>query len=174
MFHAFKNNLVKAQRDMKTLRSQWHGPETQNIFEHARKSAIANPDLSLGAQIQQYGWIEKEEKEKETSKKNLRGEESVEDVGMHITKEDRVRIVAQWRETYPSIKMEAENEDKQLVMRFAADSTKYCFRITVSEDPNSSQVLQAECEGAREPFSSVTRCLASRPNPNDLKYLLVC
>lgn len=173
MFHAFKDNLIKAQRDMKTFKSQWQGPETQNILEHARKSATANPDLSAGAQVQQYGWIEKERKEKKTAKKKRDGEERADDLGIRITKEERGRIVEQWRQTYSSIKMEETNDGKQLLIPFASDSTNYRFRVTISEDVNSSQAIQAECEGTGEPFTSVTRCLASRPNPNDLKYLLV-
>ncbi|KAL5393154.1 hypothetical protein PMIN04_005451 [Paraphaeosphaeria minitans] len=172
MFHAFKDNLIKAQRDMKTFKSQWQGQETQNILEHARKSAAANPDLSAGAQIQQYGWIEKEKKEKEVSKKNEDGVKRAEDLGIRITKEERGRIVQQWRQINPSIKVDETDDGKQILIPFVADSTKYSFRVMISGDANLSQAVQAECEGAGEPFTSVTRCLASRPNPNDLKNLL--
>ena len=128
MFHAFRDNVIKAQRDVKMFHVQWKSPETQGIFEHTRKSAAANADLSAGAQVQQYGWIEKEEKD----------------------------------------------DGRDLLIRFAADSTQYRFRVTISDDANATQAIKAECEGAGEPFAAVTRCLASRPNVNDLKFLLVC
>jgi hypothetical protein len=173
MFHAFKDNLTKAQRDLNSFRTQWQSQESQRILEHTRKSANANPDLGACAQVPQYGWIEKEKKEREAAKKNGDGEEHAEDSGMRITTEERRRIVDQWRETYSSIKMEEKNDGKQLLIPFVADSTKFCFRVTIPEDAHSSQAIQAECEGTGEPFTSVARCLASRPNPNDLKYLLV-
>ncbi|KAF2444919.1 hypothetical protein P171DRAFT_485000 [Karstenula rhodostoma CBS 690.94] len=172
MFHAFKENLIKEQRNMKTFKSQWQSQETQTILEHARKSATANPDLSAGAQVQQYGWIEKEEQERQAAKSNGDGEERAEDLGIRITKEERGRIIEQWRQTYSSIKMEEKNDGKQLLIPFVADSTRYRFRVTISEDANPSQAVQAECDGTGEPFTAVTRCLASRPNPNDMKYLL--
>ncbi|OAG08209.1 uncharacterized protein CC84DRAFT_1214733 [Paraphaeosphaeria sporulosa] len=172
MFHAFKDNLIKAQRDMKTFKSQWQGQETQNILEHARKSVAADPDLSAGAQIQQYGWIEKETKQNDAAKNNGDGEERPDDLGIRITNEERDSIVGQWRQTHPTIKIEEVDDGKQLLIPFVGDSTKYRFRVTISEGATSPQAIQAECEGAGEPFTSVTRCLASRPNPNDLKHLL--
>jgi hypothetical protein len=159
---------------MKTFKSQWQGKETQNILEHARKSAAANPDLSAGAQVQQYGWIEKEKKDKDAAKNSGDGEERAEDLDIRITKEERGRIVGQWRQTHPMINMDETDDGKQLLISFVGDSTKYRFRVTISEAANASQALQAECEGTGEPFTSITRCLASRPNPNDLKHLLVC
>lgn len=174
MFHAFKDNLIKAQRDMKTFKSQWQGKETQNILEYARKSATANPDLSAGAQVQQYGWVEKERKENDTAKNSRGGEERTEDSNIRITKEERERIVGQWRQAHPTIKMEETDDGKQLLIPFVSDSTRYRFRVTLPEEANSSQALQAECEGTCEPFTAITRCLASRPDPNDLKHLLVC
>lgn len=174
MFHAFKDNLMKAQRDMKTFRLQWQGKETQNILEYARKSATMNPDLSAGAQIQQYGWIEQENKDKDASNNGGDGEERAEDMDTRITKEERGRIVGQWRQAHPMIKIEESDDGRQLMIPLVGDSTKYRFRVTLPEEANSSHILQAECEGTGEPFTSITRCLASRPNPNDLKQLLVC
>ncbi|KAL1609858.1 hypothetical protein SLS60_001523 [Paraconiothyrium brasiliense] len=173
MFHAFKDNLIRAQRDMKTFRSQWQGQEMQSILERARKSATVNPDLSAGARVQQYGWIEKEKKEKDAANISRDGDERAEDTSVRVTQEERERVVEQWKKTYPSIKMQEKNEGKQLLIPFVADSTKYRFRITICEDASASRALQAECEGTGEPFTSVTRCLALRPCPNDLKYLLV-
>ncbi|KAF1978498.1 hypothetical protein BU23DRAFT_564085 [Bimuria novae-zelandiae CBS 107.79] len=172
MFHAFKDNVIKAQRDMKTFKSQWQSQETQDIFEHTRKSAAANPDLSAGAQVRQYGWIEKEEREKEMVKKNGEDEVRMEDVRVHITKEEREKILSDWKEANPSIKVEEKDECKELLIPFVADSTKYRFRIKISDDANATQAIKAECEGTSEPFTAVTRCLASRPNANDLRYLL--
>jgi hypothetical protein len=173
MFHAFKNNLTKAQHDLTSFRTQWQSQESQTILEHAKKSANANPDLSAGAQVPQYGWIEKEKKEREAAMNNGDAEERAEDLGIRITLEERRRVVEQYRETYPSIKMEEKNDGKQLLIPFVADSTKFRFRVTIPQDAHSPQAIQAECEGTGEPFTSVTRCLASRPNPNDLKSLLV-
>ncbi|KAJ4349980.1 uncharacterized protein N0V89_008601 [Didymosphaeria variabile] len=130
MFHAFKDNLIKAQRDMKTFRSQWHGQETQSILEHARKSATVNPDLSAGVQVQQYGWIEKEEKEREAANISRDGEERAEDTSIRVTQEERERVVEQWRKTYPSIKMVEKNEGKQLLIPFVADSTRIWLQHT--------------------------------------------
>ncbi|KAJ4305220.1 hypothetical protein N0V90_000751 [Kalmusia sp. IMI 367209] len=121
MYQAFKNNLTKSVRDMKTFRAQWQSQDIQSVLEHAKKSAAANPDLSAGAQVHQYGWVEKEEREKEAAKKEGEGKEKVEDVRVHITKEERENIVAEWRKTHPTIKMEANDEGRELLEILGAD-----------------------------------------------------
>lgn len=174
MFHAFKDTLVKSQRDMKTFKALWQSPETQDILEHTRKSATANPDLSEGAQVPQYGWIEKEAREKEAEKNKGEVDEVMEDTRAHISKDERERVLAQWKKTNPLIKVEEGPEGREIRISFAADSTKYRFRVVFPDDVNATSTPKAECEGVGEPFAGVTRCLASRPNLNDLKYLLVC
>lgn len=174
MFHAFKDNLIKAQRDMKHFRAQWQSQETQTLFEHTKRSAVANPDLVPGAQIQQYGWVEIEEKEKDVAKKKGGNEERAGNTSVNITKAERERMLEDWKIAHPSIKVEERDEGKEILITFAADSTKYRFRVVVSDDPNAMQVIKVDCEGTREPFTAISRCLASRPNANDLKFLLVC
>jgi hypothetical protein len=48
------------------------------------------------------------------------------------------------------------------------------FRINIEREANGRHKLNAECLGTTEPFLAVTRCIASRPQANDLNYLLVC
>lgn len=173
MFHAFKDNLSKAQRDMKNFRSQWQSQETQTMFEHTRRSVAANPDLVPGAQVQQYGWVEMEEKNKDAAKKKGNSEERAGETNVHISKEEQEKILGDWKIAHPSIKVEEREGKKDLLITFAADSTKYRFRVFISDDANGTQVIKADCEGAREPFTAISRCLASRPNANDFKFLLV-
>jgi hypothetical protein len=47
------------------------------------------------------------------------------------------------------------------------------FQINVKREANGRHKLNAECLGTKELFLAITRCIASRPQANDLKYLLV-
>lgn len=172
MFHAFKDSLIKAQRDMKTFRTQWQSLEAQKLFEHARKSAVANPDLSAGAKIQKYGWIEKEKRQKNAVEKHADVEESV-NVGAPLTKDEREKILGNWKMANPHLNVEEREEGTALLISFNADSVRYRFRLSIPDGSDTTQAIKTECEGKGEPFTAVTRCMASRPNANDFKYLLV-
>jgi hypothetical protein len=47
------------------------------------------------------------------------------------------------------------------------------FRIGIEREANGQHKLNVECLGTTEPFLAITRCMASRPNADDLRYLLV-
>jgi hypothetical protein len=46
------------------------------------------------------------------------------------------------------------------------------FRLGIEREANGRHKLSAECLGTTEPFLAITRCVASRSNADDLKYLL--
>lgn len=48
------------------------------------------------------------------------------------------------------------------------------FRVTIEREANGRHKLNADCLGTTESCLAITRCIASRPNKNDLRYLLVC
>jgi soluble P-type ATPase len=51
--------------------------------------------------------------------------------------------------------------------------TKLKFHIVVGQGANDRGKLRAECLGTTELQTAISRCIASRPRPNDLQSLLV-
>lgn len=47
------------------------------------------------------------------------------------------------------------------------------FHVTIVSDANEPHRLRAECVGSTDVHSTITKCIASRPTANDLKFLLV-
>lgn len=58
-------------------------------------------------------------------------------------------------------------------MKFVAEAVKLRFHVHVETDANGGPKINAECLGNTELLLAITRCLASRPQANDLKHLLV-
>lgn len=55
---------------------------------------------------------------------------------------------------------------------FKVPSLVLTFVITCSIDSQNKATFTVECTGNMPLFSAISRCLASRPRPNDLAYLL--
>lgn len=53
-------------------------------------------------------------------------------------------------------------------------SIKLQFRVTIDRDADNKHKLSIECSGNTEPWLSVNRCIASRPQPDDFRSALVC
>lgn len=44
--------------DISTFRTQWEGPQTQQILAKAKESQTKDKDLSAGKDIPAYGWTD--------------------------------------------------------------------------------------------------------------------
>ncbi|KAF2241601.1 hypothetical protein BU26DRAFT_174172 [Trematosphaeria pertusa] len=176
MFRAFKQGVIGSQNEIKSFRNQWHDQDTQAIFDHARKSMGQNPDLSASAQVQQYGWIEKESREKEAALLRKDGAQEAEEAQVALTQEDISRILDDFHKTYPNLNLTTENGNHNIMIQFVSTSasaaSRLRFRVIIEQKANGQHKLNAECLGTADPSPAITRCIASRPQANDLKYLL--
>ncbi|KAI4657134.1 uncharacterized protein J4E79_007750 [Alternaria viburni] len=169
-YKLYADGVLGSQKNLDSLKSQWKSPEVQSTFEHAKQSLSANADLSESVSIPSHGWAERARKAKESTKSQ--GGENKEDTGAIVTDEDIERIVVEFRKAHPNLKVDTHDEDRSIQTRFVAGSLMLKFRVGIERDANGRHKLNAECLGTTEPFLAITRCIASRPNPDDLKYLL--
>lgn len=98
---------------MKDFRNSWDSQETQALFDHAKKSAAGNLDRSAAAQLDRYGWIEKEKKNKAAAQGKKEHERKVEE-DVVLTAEDRAKIIEQWQEKHSGARFEAKAENRDL------------------------------------------------------------
>lgn len=187
MFKQYAQGVQGSQQDIKTLQEQWRSPEIQAVFEHTRRSLLANSDLSASRSMPAHGWTEREKKQHNIAKGNH--SESTEDGSATLFNEDFARIVADFEKSKPSIKLETQDDNRtisvwlaftscsheltNLQTQFVASSVKLRFRITVEYDASGKHKLNVDSMGSAEPCLSINRCIASRPHPNDLRFLLV-
>jgi hypothetical protein len=55
-----------------------------------------------------------------------------------------------------------------------AASVKLKFRVVIDQEVNGgADKLRVKCLGTTMPFTTITKCVTARPQPNSLKYLLV-
>ncbi|KAL1800885.1 hypothetical protein ACET3X_001227 [Alternaria dauci] len=169
-YKLYVEGVKGAQDSLDALTKRWKDPDMQGIFEHVKQSFSANADLSECVSVTSHGWVERARKAKASAKS--KGRESVDDAGATLTDADISRIVVDFRKAHPNLKVEAQDDDRTIHMRFVSGSLMLKFRIGIEREANGRHKLNAECLGTTEPFLAITRCIASRPNADDLKYLL--
>ncbi|KAI4647578.1 uncharacterized protein J4E78_008893 [Alternaria triticimaculans] len=169
-YKLYADGVLGSQKNLDSLKSQWKSPELQSTFEHVKQSLGANADLSESVSIPSHGWTERARKAKESAKNQ--GGDNKEDTGAIVTDEDIERIVVEFRKAHPNLKVETNDEDRSIQTRFVSGSVMLKFRVGIERDTNGRHKLNAECLGTTEPFLAITRCIASRSNSDDLKYLL--
>ncbi|KAF2828356.1 hypothetical protein CC86DRAFT_192264 [Ophiobolus disseminans] len=168
MFKLYVQGVVGSQNGIKTLREEWKSSETQTMFEHTKKSLTANPDLSASTSIPSHGWTERERKERE-SRKNKHDESSDE---VTLTNEEVTRLISEVQKAWPNLHVDTRDDNHIISVQFVHESVKLKFRVTIERDANGRHTLNGKCLGTTEPFLTITRCIASRPQASDLKYLL--
>ncbi|KAH7077987.1 hypothetical protein BKA63DRAFT_276557 [Paraphoma chrysanthemicola] len=169
-FKLYAQGALGSQSAVKSLHENWKDPSIQKAFEYTNQSYAENMDLTESRSIPAHGWIEREKKER-SSIKSSRSDSTDESVST-LTDEDVNRIVEDFQKTYPGIKLETQDENRAILTSFVSQGMKLKFRVTIERETTGRQKLNGECSGTIEPFLSITRCIASRPQTNDLKHLL--
>ncbi|EUC36999.1 hypothetical protein COCCADRAFT_33649 [Bipolaris zeicola 26-R-13] len=169
-YKLYTQGVLSSQTGLNALKDRWNLPEVQNTFEHAKQSFGANADLSEAVSVPSHGWVEREQEVNRSTSKS--GSKTAEDTGAVFSDSDISRIVVVFRKAHPTLKVETNDEDHSIHIRFVASSLMLKFRVTIDRESNGRHKLNAECLGTTESCLAITRCIASRPNKNDLRYLL--
>ncbi|KAF2872223.1 hypothetical protein BDV95DRAFT_543900 [Massariosphaeria phaeospora] len=172
IFKAFKEGLVGSQNGIKLFRAQWHSEEVQSAFEHSKQSFNRNSDLSAATQVPPYGWIQAEIATQKVSKRKRTEEQIDDDKYVALPQDEVFRLVHEFSKIHPVIKVGSKDKHSDLMIQFVASSLTLRFHVVLEREANGRHKLNVDCLGSTEPFMSIARCVASRPQANDLKYLL--
>lgn len=180
--------MLTSQSAVKGLNESWKRPEIQSTFEHVRKSIGADADLSPSSSIPSTGWVEREKRERLSA--TGKEKEHTDDGGAVLTDSDITAIIEDFKTRHPDIKLDVQDDNRVISVcrrrqispplltvsqiTFVAGATKLNFLVRIEREADGRHKLTADCPGTKEPWLSISRCIASRPLPNDLKYLLVC
>jgi hypothetical protein len=114
-FKLYSQGVIGSQNGIKALGDQWKTQEMQAVFAHVEKSFGANNDLSARTSVPAYGWVEKQRKAQE-SQKGERDERPEETVAA-LTDDEFSRIVTEFHNTYPSIKLKTQEGSRTITVR---------------------------------------------------------
>lgn len=168
----FKQTAITEAKRLQTFERTWKSRDVQDILAHATLSLKDNPDLSKGAGVARYGWVdvaEKQQKPAKSKEKKLRGKDS--DAEDRIDAASIPSIVNTFKEAHPNFKVDLES-GRIITITFRVPSMVLTFKITCNIDSENKASFLVECPGNMPLFSAITRCIASRPKPNDISYLL--
>ncbi|KAJ4993029.1 hypothetical protein SVAN01_01381 [Stagonosporopsis vannaccii] len=170
-FKLYSQGVIGSQNGIKALNDAWKTPDVQEMFAHIKKSYDSNSDLSASTSVPSHGWIERERREREAHKRNGQ-HNAVEDDNDSLDDEKISHIIAEVQAAQPNVKFEVQNDNNNITTQFVDGSMKLAFRVSFDHETSTRQRLNVECLGTSELFPSITRCLASRPNANDLTHTL--
>ncbi|KAJ9662226.1 hypothetical protein H2201_006156 [Coniosporium apollinis] len=107
----FTGAAVDAQKRLETFKATWRNEATQELFERARQSLQANPDLSAAATVPTYGWtnsdlIEYKKADDESSARAL--EHGIVEGGGHFEQVDVAQVVDDFRKAHANFKVDLE------------------------------------------------------------------
>ncbi|KAF2115792.1 mediator complex subunit 27-domain-containing protein [Lophiotrema nucula] len=170
IYKQFSTAAVSSQNNIKAFRAQWQSPETQSILNHAKESLEKSDDLSAGAQVAKFGWVQSELAEKEKTSRSKHDKKDIADD--KLDKETIGKMLEEFKTANSKTKIETKDGNRDILFSFVADGLRLKFRVTIEEEAGGRRKVNAECMGTAKPFSSISRSVASRPQANDLKYLL--
>lgn len=110
-FKLYAQGVIDSQTGVRNLNQEWRAPDTQDIFEHTKKSHAANADLSASTSIPDYGWIERERK---NLKPQAGGQKESADAGLSLSGTDMAHIVEGFKTAHPNIKLDSQDENRLL------------------------------------------------------------
>lgn len=167
-YTGFRQAALGANKNLSRFKAAWQSQETQSILEHTKESQKADPDLSACVRVPKYGWVDILDNEKEAG-----AVEKGDQIAMLNNEEvDITGIVDAFKHEHPKFKVNIEADNQLINIMFRLPTLLMRFRVLRRKETNGNYKLDAECVGKMPLFPAITRCLASRPRPNDLKYLL--
>ncbi|KAB2577092.1 Mediator complex subunit Med27 [Lasiodiplodia theobromae] len=168
----FKQAAITEAKRLQAFERRWKSDEVQDILAHAAQSVKANPDLTKGAKVARYGWVDVAEKQQRPAKskeKKPRGKGS--DADDKVAASSVMPTVNAFKEAHPTFHVDVD-EGRIITISFRVPSLVLTFKITCHVGPDDKTSFIVDSPGNGPLFSAITRCIASRPRPNDLSYLL--
>jgi hypothetical protein len=190
--NGFRKAAQAASKDLNNFKLAWQSEETQTIFKRSKESYEKDHDLSAASRVPKFGWSSHSqlpdtivhgaelhhganlEAEQETSKQALDTEKILEDfrnkhTDFVVSTESNNQIikVCMLRTWFPGLQADRSQ------IQFKVPSMTMKFTITRRKGTNDKESLEVECVGNMRLFSAITRCIAARPHPDDLRYVLV-
>ena len=111
-YKLYAQGVLSSQNGLNALKDRWKLPELQSTFEHVKQSFDANPDLSESVSIPSHGWIEREREAKKSTSRTR--SDKVEDSGAIFTDSDVSRVVAEFRNAHPNLKVEMSDDNHSI------------------------------------------------------------
>ncbi|OJD39906.1 mediator complex subunit med27 [Diplodia corticola] len=168
----FKQAAIAEAKRLQAFERRWKSEEVQDILAHAARSGKADSDLTKGAAVPRYGWVDMAEKQQKPAKSKEKKSR-----GKGIDAEDKtgassiVPTVTAFKEAHPNFQVD-DGEGRIITISFRVPSLVLTFKITCHVDSDDKASFIVECPGNGPLFSAITRCIASRQRPNHLSYLL--
>lgn len=159
-FDRFRKASIQGSKNLDHLKKLWEDEQTQSVFEHCQESENRDGDLSSGGDIALWGWESKAEA--------LRNNEDSEKA---IVKEDPITVVEEMKTQFDSVEWIGDGHD-HLQVRVKGKGLTLLFDI-YQRSTKIGTLYDVESAGTLKENQGLSRSLANRKSPGNLRYLLV-
>lgn len=105
----FKQAAITEAKRLQAFERRWKSDEVQDILAHAAQSVKANPDLTKGAKVARYGWVdiaEKQQRPAKSKEEKSRGKGS--DADDKVAASSVMPTVAAFKEAHPAFHVDVD------------------------------------------------------------------
>lgn len=133
LFLTFKEACL-ASRKLESFTAHVDSNEVQAILQYGKDSLRANPDLNATKSVPRYGWKSAAKQRAAVKHKKEPEVVKVEDTSVGLGEEDATRIVGDFKNNHPQIKVETEDEGRAIT----ASDSPHTHRIILLTDKSST------------------------------------
>ena len=159
-FDRFRKASIQGSKNLDHLKKAWEDEQTQSIFAQCWESEARDGDLSSGGEIPLWGW----ESKAEALKNN-------EDTEKAAVKEDPVSVVEDMKAYFDNVEWIGDGHD-HLQVKVKGKGATLLFDI-FQRTAKSGTLYDVDSVGTHKENQALTRSLAYRKSPGNLRYLLV-
>ncbi|KAL1650220.1 hypothetical protein SLS58_001031 [Diplodia intermedia] len=101
----FKQAAIAEAKRLQAFERKWKSEDVQDILAHAAQSVKANPDLTKGATITRYGWVDMAEKQQKPAKSKEKSRGKGGDADDHTGPSSIEPTVTAFKEAHPNFQV---------------------------------------------------------------------
>ncbi|KAF2232456.1 hypothetical protein EV356DRAFT_534571 [Viridothelium virens] len=171
-FRRFKEAAQSEHSRHDRFRATWHSGPIAEALEYTSLSRKQGQTRPNGVRLPKYGWNDDHDPiNRGTDKQEEVNGDSNGSPGSQT--EDTESVVKAFQQRHPECHIDSYISEQKIQIAVPAPLGPISFTIKKRERPqNEGPRWDVECLGSMTLYLAITRCLASRPNGNDLNYTL--
>ncbi|KAI9659939.1 MAG: hypothetical protein M1821_001291 [Bathelium mastoideum] len=171
-FRQFKDVTETQYSQLIHFRATWQSEPISEALEYAVQSGKRDLGLGNGAVLPKSGWIEEKEQSNQGGTKGEDDSTSSNGAGNQET-DDMTSVVEGFKHEHAQCQVESDPQTQKIQVSVPTPPGPITFAIKKYEQlQNGGLKWDAECLGTMKLSPAITRCLASRPHADSLRYTL--
>ena len=151
----------------------WQSAPVAEVLDYTLRSAKLDPDPSKGAKLPEDGQVQEGDQISRGASEPNEDKNHVNDAAGHKV-EDMAQAIEDFKQRHPECTVDFDSQEQKTEVSVPGPLGPTNFTVKKRQGSHNEEVSwDVECLGTMKLFPAITRCLASRPQDNNLHYTLV-